>query len=560
MINQSYTPSTNGLQSYIEASPEYELSPIGIASMQGQAQKLAEFGRNGDIYVVHAAEGETVVPIEVLEANPQIKTLLFNQMAEMGLDPQRYVVGDQLNSLNPVTGMPEFFFKSVFRAVKKAVKKVVKIAKKIAPIALPIAASMFGVPFLGPMFGAGTIGASMLGSGIGSLVGGASLKDSLKAAAFGGLTSAGTSLLTGGIGGLQSAFTGKTAFAIPEHLGGGTGYKFAASPWASGPSGQASVAQWDAIKSGDLFQAAAPDWLGGGEYEGIPVFDEAGAKIGTEMGGKFSPLPSGVGKDALGNTTISTTPLVDPGPSEEFIQDSIAAAGRKGVAGTLAPVNVSSVKNPVFSALSGQQVTNPADYEELLSLGKLVDGQGNVISKAGGYLGSGAGPLGLPGTGNTLMDTALYGGGAYLGADAMGAFDVAEEEDPQETLGAAPLGLANQVSQPIDPDLVAESEIDITSPGVFDGVYTPPAPVLVPNYYGNVLQAAGGGMAEFPRRDLLVEGPGTERSDDIPAMLSDGEFVINSRAVRGADPSGRGNRYAGAQNLYNLMRNFEMRA
>ena len=71
---------------------------------------------------------------------------------------------------------------------------------------------------------------------------------------------------------------------------------------------------------------------------------------------------------------------------------------------------------------------------------------------------------------------------------------------------------------------------------------------------------AAGGSVNYPERDLLVEGPGTERSDNIPAMLSDGEFVLNSRAVRGADPSGRGNRYAGAQNLYNLMRNFEMRA
>ena len=69
-----------------------------------------------------------------------------------------------------------------------------------------------------------------------------------------------------------------------------------------------------------------------------------------------------------------------------------------------------------------------------------------------------------------------------------------------------------------------------------------------------------GGLAQFPRRDMLVEGPGTERSDDIPAMLSDGEFVLNARSVRGADPTGRGNRYRGAQNLYSMMRDFEMKA
>ena len=43
-------------------------------------------------------------------------------------------------------------------------------------------------------------------------------------------------------------------------------------------------------------------------------------------------------------------------------------------------------------------------------------------------------------------------------------------------------------------------------------------------------------------------------------MLSDGEFVMTNRAVEGADPSGNGDRYAGAKNLYGMMRNFEMRA
>ena len=73
---------------------------------------------------------------------------------------------------------------------------------------------------------------------------------------------------------------------------------------------------------------------------------------------------------------------------------------------------------------------------------------------------------------------------------------------------------------------------------------------------------AQGGLAQtnkYPRRELLVEGPGTERSDDIPAMLSDGEFVLNAKSVRGADPTGGGDRYKGAQHLYEMMRGFEMR-
>ncbi len=47
------------------------------------------------------------------------------------------------------------------------------------------------------------------------------------------------------------------------------------------------------------------------------------------------------------------------------------------------------------------------------------------------------------------------------------------------------------------------------------------------------LNFADGGSTNFPRKNGQISGPGTERSDDIPAMLSDGEFVVNAKAVRG---------------------------
>ena len=43
--------------------------------------------------------------------------------------------------------------------------------------------------------------------------------------------------------------------------------------------------------------------------------------------------------------------------------------------------------------------------------------------------------------------------------------------------------------------------------------------------------ADGGTM--YPRKNGQISGPGTEKSDDIPAMLSDGEFVTNAAALRG---------------------------
>ena len=140
----------------------------GLQTIKNAADMLADFGREGDIYIVHAAEGETVVPMEVLNSSPRLKNMLFKQMEELGLEPDRYVVGNKLNSINPVTGQPEFFLKKISRAVRR----VAKVAKKVAPIVLPIAAP-FLLPTMPIAFATG------LGSLAGNLISGRSFKDSL---------------------------------------------------------------------------------------------------------------------------------------------------------------------------------------------------------------------------------------------------------------------------------------------------------------------------------------------------------------------------------------------
>ena len=73
--------------------------------------------------------------------------------------------------------------------------------------------------------------------------------------------------------------------------------------------------------------------------------------------------------------------------------------------------------------------------------------------------------------------------------------------------------------------------------------------------------AVSPGMAKGGVMDLRQggesEGPGTGTSDDIPAMLSDGEFVMTAKAVRGA---GGGDRREGAKRMYQMMDNLEARA
>ena len=69
-----------------------------------------------------------------------------------------------------------------------------------------------------------------------------------------------------------------------------------------------------------------------------------------------------------------------------------------------------------------------------------------------------------------------------------------------------------------------------------------------------VRAADGGSITEFPRKSGPINGPGTGTSDDIPAMLSDGEFVFTARAVRNA---GDGSRRKGAARMYKLMKSLE---
>ena len=54
-----------------------------------------------------------------------------------------------------------------------------------------------------------------------------------------------------------------------------------------------------------------------------------------------------------------------------------------------------------------------------------------------------------------------------------------------------------------------------------------------------------------------VTGPGTGTSDSVPARLSDGEFVLTAKAVRGA---GNGDRDIGAARMYDMMAELESMA
>lgn len=100
---------------------------------------------------------------------------------------------------------------------------------------------------------------------------------------------------------------------------------------------------------------------------------------------------------------------------------------------------------------------------------------------------------------------------------------------------------------------------------------------------GGIVTLAGGGKIEtedgemmdadeFERMNGGINGEGTETSDDVPAMLSDGEYVMTGRAVRGAGaydlnvgdggiitltPGGEESRERGTDLMYQMMALFE---
>ena len=236
----------------------------GIAQFKDVGKKIAEYGRYGDDTVAHVETGELIVPRALIENNPELKESIFSHLKELGVeDPERYVVGTKKNSINPDTGLPEFFLSKLFKGIKKGVSKigkgvsralkgVGKALKKVAPVVLPI---VLGMTPLGPIYGAA------LGSGISTLMQGGDLGDAVKSAA-----------LAGGVGaiysGASSAIAGKGfGTGVSEALAG-PGARF--SQTLSDPfSSYQPTATQNLVKS-DI----KPDLYG--EFD--PLIPEAGSK------------------------------------------------------------------------------------------------------------------------------------------------------------------------------------------------------------------------------------------------------------------------------------------
>ena len=413
--------------------------------MEYNVQKLADMGRFEDDQLAHVATGEMIVPPVI---SPNTRMMIEQDMLNQGMDPNQYIVGGN-PSINPQTGLQEFFIKKLFKKIKKVVKKVA-----------PIAAIGLGV--------AGFAGAGPLGGFLGK---GAAKATSGKIFGAGVKFRAGLSGFFNPAKGTPGIFGGKIGPGIRRGLG-------------------------SMFKPGQQLQQVTTKT---GEFgEPVYTFDdgtEVSAAQLQEMGYSF---------DASGNPIAPTQTTSERGP----LNMPFGPMLRKRFLG--------DDSQPIF--------------------GKLTDAD----KKDGFNFGGKGGLMGL---------AALYG--------------LATKRAAEKTEG----GLR---------DIRLSTRPDLMPQQVFQGFDTGVRPGM--SYGGALGYRPGmsyGGPMDEDELDLRIGGPsigpGTETSDDIPAMLSDGEFVMTAAANKGLGgfkieknkdsltifPTGKPDREQGFKNNDKLMKFFE---
>jgi len=184
----------------------------------------------------------------------------------------------------------------------------------------------------------------------------------------------------------------------------------------------------------------------------------------------------------------------------------------------------------------------------------LGDTSRNVVNTIGGGMPEGTASTGL----GSLFDSDMLKYGA-LGAGALalaGGLGSEEETSSGSFYDDSYKGQAR--GKVVGP--TSNKEYSINSPADMDEYnqevrnlqkYTPRA---AGGEKDPITGYAAGGEHNGPGE---VAGPGTGTSDSVPARLSDGEFVLTAKAVRGA---GGGDRDIGAARIYDMMADLEATA
>ena len=223
----------------------------------------------------------------------------------------------------------------------------------------------------------------------------------------------------------------------------------------------------------------------------------------------------------------------------------------------------STARTPDFSEASMNFTTNldvPTGAEEsssfLSRLGKTFDpGQRTINPKYAQLEALGIAPEKIiaSGVSKEAPFTYQYGPALYAGLTALPLAEqfLTPQEEEEDTGGYENL-------YAYDPAAYQIGSITGYNPqGYYMPTYAAEGGEMVTGFAqgsGQQIKHPDGKVREHPKRIGEIAGPGTGTSDDIPAMLSDGEFVMTAKAVRNA---GNGSRKEGAKNMYKMMKSLE---
>jgi len=474
-------------------------------------QGIAGMGRNEDTFLAHVAPNEMVVPAQVLKDDPFLNALIRKSISKYGVDPNQFVVGNGDMDLNPLTGLPEFgWLSKTWKKIKKAVKPIAQVAQFVpGPWQAP--AALIAKANTVYDVAKGRANPLALLTVAGPLRVGPGVGESLEAIKAGGGLGATLKSIPGALQKGIGSFAKDPLGSIKGLFGGGGGQ----TTVQSGES-LSSIAAREGTTVAELLKAnpqiTNPNLIQAGATLNLP-----GAGGLSRLGGGLQKIGQGIGGlmgagGPTGTETGSFFGMKTPG----YI---------KGIEDTLKPLG-----------------------EGLFGGGTQTGGAG-----LGGLMG---------GMGGNLGAAALAG---LLGKVA---YDAAKER-----MG----GLAETPAVTMDQLGRYQLSKALGTGGTREEFGLLPAPTALQfNMGGEARQYfSKGGLAMVKELDMRdggeSSGPGTGTSDDIPAMLSDGEFVMTAKAVRGAGSfstkktpqgielisGGKSSRAKGVKNMRELMNMFE---
>jgi hypothetical protein len=474
---------------------------------------IASLGRNGDTMLAHVTPAE----MRMLKANGGAGTI------------------------NPRTGLPEFFsLKKVFSKIGRAAKKFAR--STIGKIVIGTALFMYVGPMAYGALGltAGTAGAAAVSgfvAGAGSsLLAGESLKDSLKAGAIGGITAGAVQVVSNTFGGPSLTGQDKLASGADTSTLAGPPAELGASLTA--PTGLETTNLTDQLT------------LGTPVSPGIPAPSAGDITRQSLMPPAVTPVNSGVASLPAGNAqsfTPNNVPIIESagvqGPNvtdrigvpmktvepknfferglDKIMPGRIENAAIETSGQAFRPA-YDSTYNAVVEAVGEESAVKLAKEAGMAAMKKAANP--GMIAKFGPLAAGAMGVAGLAGAFNTEEPQMPDGYEDFMNAPGQRLLDQYPERYALSFGGVRPMGSSGYQT------------------------YTPPP-------YKAAQGSGPSGVAQgFPRMNGPIDGPGTGTSDDVPAMLSDGEFVFTAKAVRNM---GQGSRRKGAKKMYALMKKLE---